>query len=547
MTELRPYQQDAVNSVVNVVESGGGNPVVELPTGTGKGLTIAALAGHAVSKWNARVGIITDRARLVQQNANELSELLPGVRSGIYSAGLGRRDVGRQVMFLQVQSAYNKPELMGLDVVIVDECHIQGGRYRQFHDGVMSRNPDARFIGLSATPFVGPRATPITEVESAIYTSIPYRMGIRTALDDGWLCPLVVQETDAQIDTDGVKINAGEFAADEMAARADTPEINADVIEKTRYALARKRRAGMWFVASVKHAHKLREFMLAHGVSCEVIDGSTSATRCDQIYAACKSGIIKVLLTVNKALTGVNLPWLDFGGMVRATNIPGVQIQAAGRLMRTFKEGGKEDALWWCYGTNVKRLGPIDDIKRKPKRDPNHKTCGACCAVNLTFARVCKECGMAFPESEATDDKPDIVSAAPSMLPIIRNVDGSRDTTWTITDRMVTLHRAHKDATPVLRVDHWGYRDGKQDATSQCILSEFLAFESWRDSEPHRKAVAWWRENAGGSVPSRCVDAFDRKKEIRVMTKLVTRKNPGDKYPVPVSRVFRDAVQVGLF
>ena len=42
--QLRDYQQQAVDSVINYfVEGNQGNPVVAMPTGTGKSLVIAGL------------------------------------------------------------------------------------------------------------------------------------------------------------------------------------------------------------------------------------------------------------------------------------------------------------------------------------------------------------------------------------------------------------------------------------------------------------------------------------------------------------------------
>lgn len=490
---LRPYQHDAINAVMRYIGDGGGNPIVDKPTGTGKGLTIVALACLMVDEWDVRVTIVTDRARLLSQNMNDLRAYAPHVDAGLYSASLYRRDIGRRVMFVQIQSGWDKPELHDADIVIVDEGHIGGMRYDHFIGAVRARNPDARIVCFSATPFFGPRATPLTEKKNAIYDSFAYRMSIREALEGKWLCPLTVQDAEVQIDVGGLSAGSGDFTIGEMQSRADTPAINAAVVEETRYALARRRRAGMCFVAGVEHAAHLRDMMLAKRVSCEIIDGSTPATRCDAIYEGSKTGAVRMIVTVNKALTGVNLPWLDFGIMARATNLPHVQIQAAGRLMRTFE--GKEDALWWCHGKNVERLGPIDDIKRRPRRDPSYKMCPKCVAKNMNFAIVCGECGFEFPPSEATDDKPDAVSAVASKMSILTRRDdkGRKLSRWRVHSWAASVGIKEGSQYGFTRVDWWGTLEGKDSEPSK-FASEFAFFDHPLNDGLRKKAAQRWRE-----------------------------------------------------
>lgn len=89
---LRSYQQSAVDAVYDHLRNRDDNPVVVLPTGAGKSLVLAKIASDAVQKWNGRVLILAHVKELLEQNADKVRRLCPGIKIGLYSAGLKKRD-----------------------------------------------------------------------------------------------------------------------------------------------------------------------------------------------------------------------------------------------------------------------------------------------------------------------------------------------------------------------------------------------------------------------------------------------------------------------
>ncbi len=89
MSVLSPrwYQSQANAAVWEYLSQKSGNPVVVLPTGAGKSLLIALLIQQAL-EFGGRVVVLAHRKELLQQNADEIRGLIPGVDVGIYSAGL---------------------------------------------------------------------------------------------------------------------------------------------------------------------------------------------------------------------------------------------------------------------------------------------------------------------------------------------------------------------------------------------------------------------------------------------------------------------------
>lgn len=123
--ELRPYQQEAVDAVYDHLRRKDTNPCVVLPTGTGKSLVLGKIATDAVTLWDGRVLILAHVRELLEQNADKVRRLCPGLPMGIYSAGLKSRHTREPVIVAGIQSVYNKAcDLGRFDLVIIDEAHL---------------------------------------------------------------------------------------------------------------------------------------------------------------------------------------------------------------------------------------------------------------------------------------------------------------------------------------------------------------------------------------------------------------------------------------
>lgn len=124
MLTPRYYQDEAVFSLFNYFEHNAGNPVVAMPTGTGKSLVIALFLQRAFAMYpRTRIMMLTHVKELINQNAEELMKCWPTAPLGIYSAGLKQRDVILPIVFGGIASVCKNPEIFGhRDLVIIDEC-----------------------------------------------------------------------------------------------------------------------------------------------------------------------------------------------------------------------------------------------------------------------------------------------------------------------------------------------------------------------------------------------------------------------------------------
>lgn len=126
---LREYQQRTIDQLYAWFEAGGlGNPCLVLPTGAGKSHIVAALCKDALQNWpETRVLMLTHVKELIEQNAEKMRQHWPGAPMGIYSASVGKRQLGEPITFAGIQSVRSKSERLGhIDLVIIDECFVAG-------------------------------------------------------------------------------------------------------------------------------------------------------------------------------------------------------------------------------------------------------------------------------------------------------------------------------------------------------------------------------------------------------------------------------------
>src|SRR5215217_6891561 len=121
----RYYQDDGINALFKFFDTFGGtdfvtgkpvkaNPIVAMPTGTGKSIVIAEFLRRVFNIHPAaRVIMATHVKILITQNANKLLETWPTAPLGIYSAGLKSRDYIQPIIFGGVQSLVGNGALLG--------------------------------------------------------------------------------------------------------------------------------------------------------------------------------------------------------------------------------------------------------------------------------------------------------------------------------------------------------------------------------------------------------------------------------------------------
>lgn len=503
MIELRPYQREAVDSLYSYFGSHDGNPLIVLPTGTGKSLVLAAFLREALGDFrDTRALVLTHVRELIEQDFAALIRVWPTAPAGIYSAGLNKRDIGAQILFAGIQSIHKKAyEVQRCDLVLIDEAHLLGrsetGMYRRFLYDLKLINPTLKVIGLTATPYRMDSGL-LHEGKDRLFTDIAYEAPILAMIEAGYLSPVVSKYAKTQLDVSKVGTRGGEFIAGELERAVDLDDITkAAVAEIVKHGTDR----GSWlcFCSGVNHAEHVRDCIRSHGVSAEMVTGTTPTPERDRIFASYKSGQTRALCGMNVFTTGFDAPGTDLIAMLRPTKSIGLYVQMIGRGTRLAE--GKEDCLVLDFAGNVMRHGPIDTVdgrRKQPSGDGEApaKVCPSCDTICAASASVCKNCGHEFPPPELKITRKAI--GAPILSTQIKPE-------WIEVSSVTYHHHQKPDKPPSMRVDY------------HCGMvkhSEWVCFE--HAGYPREKSVAWWMRRAPNApVPHTVNDAMARTGELR--------------------------------
>ena len=408
---FRDYQQRAIDMLYDWMRKHDGHACLVLPTGSGKSHIVAALCKDAVRTWpDTRILMLTHVKELIEQNAEKMRLHWPGAPLGIYSAGIGRRELGEPITFAGIQSVRNRADQLGhVDLIIVDECHLishkaEGG-YRKLIDALTAINPALRVVGLTATPFrVGHGL--ITD-KPALFDALLEPVTIEELVYKGHLAPLRSKLTTEQLSVDGVHKRGGEYIEHELQAAVNTADHNQQVVDEV-IALAEDRRSWLFFCAGVDHAEHIAQLLQERSISAACITGNTRKSEREQIIGGFKAGKIKALTNANVLTTGFDHPDIDLIAMLRPTLSPVLYMQMAGRGMRP--KSHTDHCLVLDFAGVVKQHGPITAVQPPRKGGDGDgeapvKVCEHCNELVHLSLRQCPACGEMFPEPEKRQPK----------------------------------------------------------------------------------------------------------------------------------------------
>ena len=468
---LRDYQQRAIDDLYAWFgENSTGNPCLVLPTGSGKSHIVAALCKDAVQNWpETKVLMLTHVKELIEQNAEKMRQHWKGAPMGIYSASIGRRDLGEPITFAGIQSIAKKADQVGhVDLVIVDECHLishrQEGGYRTFLADLKQINPNVRVIGLTATPWRLGHGY-ITDGDG-LFDALIEPVTIEELLRKGHLCMLRSKVTDLKISADGIKKRGGEYIEKELQAAANTLDNNQAVVSEV-IRLGADRKSWLFFCTGVEHAQDVRDEIRSRGITAECVTGETPKKERARILDDFKAGRIQALTNANVLTTGFDAPSIDLIAMLRATLSPTLYVQMVGRGFRVSPT--KDDCLILDFAGVVETHGPVTNITPPEKSsdepgDAPSKICDQCNEIVHAAAKICPSCGFEFPPPEAK-----------SL--VLRNDDimGLSGRKLIVSEWKWRKHTSRSSGKDMLRVTYYGALSDEPVDEYVCMLHQGFA------------------------------------------------------------------------
>jgi len=324
----RPYQAAAKAAIYAKLRKERSTLLV-LPTGTGKTIVFADVAADAVKK-GCRVLILAHTSELIEQAADKLLQF-KGIEAGIEMAA---RKTGREgallgaappVVVASWQSMIRRldrfpPDYFGL--VIIDEAHRAVGRsYAKLIDYFC----DAKLLGVTATTGRGDK-----RALGLAFDSVAFKYEIVSAIDDGWLIPIVQRTVDTpNLNLSKCRVTAGDLNMADVEAVMVESSLLEDIAGPT-VSLVGSRQT-IIFAVTVKHAYLLAEVIFRHlkdkavelgtpppsEISVQAIDGKTDKDRRKKIIDDFREGRCQFIINASMLIEGFDVPAI--GAVVMAS------------------------------------------------------------------------------------------------------------------------------------------------------------------------------------------------------------------------------------
>ena len=336
--ELRPYQQEAMDAILEAWENGTHKTLLVLPTGCGKTIVFAKVTEECV-RHGDRVLILAHRGELLEQAADKIRKAT-GLGCATEKAEETCLGSWFRITVGSVQSMMRESRLSRFpddyfDTIIIDEAHhcISDSYQRVLH-----HFPEARVLGVTATPDRGDMKN-----LGQVFESLAYEYTLPRAIKEGYLSPIKAVTIPLKVDLTSVGVQSGDFKAGDLGTALD-PYLEGIATEMEKYCRDKKT---VVFLPLVKTSQKFRDILNAHGFQAAEVNGESQDRA--EILQEFDVGRYNVLCNSMLLTEGWDCPSVDCIVVLRPTKVRSLYCQMVGRGTRLFP--GKDhllllDFLW---------------------------------------------------------------------------------------------------------------------------------------------------------------------------------------------------------
>lgn len=321
--ELRPYQQEAKDSIFREWGNGIQKTLLVLPTGCGKTIVFAKVSEDCVRNGD-RVLILAHRGELLEQAADKIAKAtgLGCATEKAEESCLGswfRITVG-SVQSLMRQTRLDRFPEDYFNTIIVDEAHHS---ISDSYQRVLEHFRDAKVLGVTATPDRGDMRN-----LGQVFESLAYEYTLPRAIKEGYLSPIKAVTIPLKVDLSGVGIQSGDFKAGDLGTALD-PYLEGIAAEMEKYC---KEKKTVVFLPLVKTSQKFRDILNTHGFHAAEVNGESPDRA--EILRDFEEGKYNVLCNSMLLTEGWDCPGVDCIVVLRPTKIRSLYCQMVGRGTR---------------------------------------------------------------------------------------------------------------------------------------------------------------------------------------------------------------------
>lgn len=336
--ELRPYQEEAKESIFEEWDKGVLKTLLVLPTGCGKTVVFAKVAEDCVRRGD-RVLILAHRGELLEQAADKIAKVT-GLGCATEKAEQSCRGSWFRITVGSVQTLMREKRLGQFqadyfNTIIIDEAH---HCISDSYQKILQHFGSAHVLGVTATPDRGDMQN-----LGQVFDSLAYEYTLPKAIKEGYLSPIKALTIPLQLDLSGVSMLSGDFKAGDIATALD-PYLYQIADEMEKYCKDRKT---VVFLPLVKTSQKFKDILNEKGFRAAEVNGESRDRA--EVLEAFDRGDYNVLCNSMLLTEGWDCPSVDCVIVLRPTKVRSLYSQMVGRGTRLCE--GKDhllllDFLW---------------------------------------------------------------------------------------------------------------------------------------------------------------------------------------------------------
>lgn len=313
--ELRPYQQEALNSFSNQTQG-------LLEAGTGAGKTVMALALIAQRKQPCL--IIVHTKELLLQWIDRINQFLE-IESGQVGGGKFKL---KSITVATIQTARNRLKELKNEFghIVIDECHRTPAS--TFQKAV--KNFDAKYLtGLSATPY---RADGLDKMINMTLGPVVHRVNPDLLRNTGAILKPEIFTVETAFKFAG---NASEEYSLMMTAIAEDYPRNKIIASCVKKELAQNPGTLLLVADRTAHLDALSDLLFDQGVEVAILTGKTPTGEREEIIENLNAGKIKILASTASLIgEGFDCQGLSTLFLCSPIKSKGRLVQIIGRILR---------------------------------------------------------------------------------------------------------------------------------------------------------------------------------------------------------------------
>lgn len=336
--ELRPYQEEAKESIFEEWDKGVLKTLLVLPTGCGKTVVFAKVAEDCVRRGD-RVLILAHRGELLEQAADKIAKVT-GLGCATEKTEQSCRGSWFRITVGSVQTLMREKRLGQFqadyfNTIIIDEAH---HCISDSYQKILQHFSSAHVLGVTATPDRGDMQN-----LGQVFDSLAYEYTLPKAIKEGYLSPIKALTIPLQLDLSGVSMQSGDFKAGDIATALD-PYLYQIADEMEKYCKDRKT---VVFLPLVKTSQKFKDILNEKGFRAAEVNGESRDRA--EVLEAFDRGDYNVLCNSMLLTEGWDCPSVDCVIVLRPTKVRSLYSQMVGRGTRLCE--GKDhllllDFLW---------------------------------------------------------------------------------------------------------------------------------------------------------------------------------------------------------